>query len=286
MDRHNRRSRSRSHSPQRGRVHRSRSKSKGKHSRSQRHSRSPEFQRGSKQMSHSSTNYKSSSLAAELLKYRRAREAKEAAMLVERGRAIHSKPDIDSFRDSPGLTIDDAIIIDNRRKNDTPSDLHKPSPTPPPPPTSHVKNSHQMEADRLHGIDNRNMSRNIKSEHDLVEERKFDRLHGSDIDRVRGMDRSREGSRDSDIPRDLSRESREPSFDRRSGSHGPHSNHSYDRGDREIKKEPDRLPSQPPVLKREISSTLPKLPLPQVSPLEDFDSDSPFRFVCLSLYVL
>ncbi|OWF39354.1 cyclin-dependent kinase 12-like [Mizuhopecten yessoensis] len=267
----------------------------------------------SNKISHSTVNY-ATSLAAELSKHRRAREAKEAAALAAKGREPREPKERVMYRDSP-LDGKDNIIItkvesgqrsvkQDYRQQEYLKKQHaiKASPTPPPPPPGlppQRKNRviAQMEDKIVVKVDNAKReiidldSINDRLDHDHNHDHGFNR----DDRRGRGPERDHRGEvldrrgevpdrrgdvpdrrgdvpdrrgevpdrraevpdRRSEVPerRGEGRESRDSSFDRQI------INQYSGRGDR-------RSAIDFP--------TLPRLPLPQVSPEEEFDSDSPY----------
>ncbi|XP_033762741.1 LOW QUALITY PROTEIN: cyclin-dependent kinase 12-like [Pecten maximus] len=268
------------------------------------------YSSSSNKISHSAVKY-ATSLAAELSKHRRAREAKEAAALAAKGREPR-EPHRESkerimYRDSP-LDGKDNIIItkvesgqrsvkQDYRQQEYLKKQHTPTPPPPPPglpPQRKNRLIAQMEDKIVVKVDNAkreiidldsiNDHHDLEHNHDHSFSRDDRRGHGSERDHRgelldrRGEDRRSEipdrrgdmhdhrgtPDRRSDVPdhrgevperRGEGRESRDSSFDRQI------INQYSGRGDR-------RSAIDFP--------TLPRLPLPQVSPEEEFDSDSPY----------
>lgn len=311
-DKYKNRSKSRSPSP-RSRSRRDQPRSRNRHPRS-RHSRSPPDHsppRGhtyssSNKISHSTVKY-ATSLAAELSKHRRAREAKEAAALAAKGREPRDQhresKERSMYHDSPMDGKDNIIITkvesgqrsvkQDFRQQEYLKKQHTPTPPPPPPGLPPQRKNRLMDDKIVVKVDNAKREiidlDSINDRHDLD----HNHDHGFSRDDRRGPERDHRGE----------------VLDRRGDISDRRSDMSDRRGDMHDRDTPDRrsdigdhrgeVPerrgegreSRDSSYDRQIINqysgrgdrrsaidfpTLPRLPLPQVSPEEEFDSDSPY----------
>ena len=267
-----RRSRSKTPSPGRSRSRRSRSRSRGRHSKSQRHShsRSPHNRNSSShgnKLSHSSVTY-ASSLAAELSKHRRAREAREAALLAAKGKnpkdsRSSSSKSHSNHHDVPVESKDPMIVKSDRDPVHIlkQENVKHQSLTPPPPPLRKDMVITQVEDKIVMKVEVVKEEEGYREEIRTIERRNQER---------------RSGSREHSERREMGGARREHLPDQRGGWDG-----SRDRGrgtseDRRQAEEQRRTEKKPV---QELPTLLPKLPLPQVSPQDEYHS--PYRYVTM-----
>ncbi|CAG2247412.1 cyclin-dependent kinase 12-like [Mytilus edulis] len=242
-----------SRSPSPGRRRRSRSRSREYYNRYRRSSsRSPSrsHSHNKNKISHSTVKY-ATSLAAELSKHRRAREAKEAASLAAKGkeskdqkRTIH---DVHSDRKEHDKVV--------RKERDSSSD------------SKHIDKSNSSQKDRVIGqvdnkivvkVENENSKKKEESRSSRSVERKDDRSQDRNSDKGELRDH-----RDRERQKEKERREEKDRRDERTKSQQIR--------EREVKDSRKSYDHRQPEL-----PTLPRLPLPQVSPEEEYESDSPY----------
>lgn len=197
------------------------------------------------------------SLAAELSKHKRAREAKEAAALAAKGRT-ESKDIKRPSHDGHSDRKDHDKPVKREREN---SD------------SKYGDKSNSSQRDRMIGhVEDKivvKVENDSKRRDDGHTSRNSDRREERSSDRKSDRSSSREHQKDRERERRGDREKIE--MERRDDR-----GRSQQMRDRDIKDDRRSLDRRQPEL-----PTLPRLPLPQVTPEEEYESESPYRYVLL-----